>query len=312
MTQIRSHRRHLAAWLIAMATVLGWGLARGGAAEIVLRSQVTLKGPVVRLGDVADLSAGTDSRLQELIATPLMPAPAPGTRKYLRVAQLRDLLVARGISLKGITFHGAPRVAIRISPSRLPRGTSPAGMATEKTTSRETGGTYRAGSRQTSRKRTEKGRPGPEKPTEPEQTVVVMAQPVERGMLVRKSDVELRSQKGRVPFRALRSLEQAVGMVARQSLRAGMLLQENFLQKPRLVERGETVTVFARTGGIQVRTYAVAKQDGGLGDLIQVETVDRRERYMARVTGLRELDVFATGALASEHATLHPDKRRFR
>jgi flagella basal body P-ring formation protein FlgA len=101
-------------------------------------------------------------------------------------------------------------------------------------------------------------------------------------------------------------------MVARQTLRPGVLVLENHLQAPRLVERGETVTVFARTGGIQVRTHVVAKQDGSLGDLIQVETVDRRERFMARVTGLRELDVFATGATVAEHTTLNSSKRRLR
>jgi flagella basal body P-ring formation protein FlgA len=142
--------------------------------------------------------------------------------------------------------------------------------------------------------------------------VVVTVRPVERGMLVRAGDVEVRSHQGRMPFRALRSLDRAVGMVARQTLSPGALVLENHLQAPRLVERGETVTVFARTGGIQVRTHVVAKQDGSLGDLIQVETVDRRERFMARVTGLRELDVFATGATVAEHTTLNSGKRRLR
>ncbi len=303
MTTTHTYRRQLTPLLIALIILLSWSQA-STAVEIVLRQQVTLQGPVVRLGDVADLSASTDSQLQDLIATPLMPAPAPGTRRYLRIAQIRDLLAASGISLAGITFHGTTQVAIQV-----PKNRSPGAASQRKPAQALMDGLQPTGSRLAARQQVARGRT---KPPEPKQSVVVLARTVERGMLVRAVDVEVRDWAGRLPLRALRSLDRAVGMVARQTLRPGVLLLENHLEAPRLVERGETVTVFARTGGIQVRTHAVAKQDGGLGDLIQVETADRRERFMARVTGLRELDVFATGATVAEHTTLHSDRRRLR
>jgi len=282
------------------------------AAEIVLRQQVTLQGPMVRLGDVADLSASDDAQLQELIAMPLLPAPAPGTRKYLRAAQLRDLLRARGISLADLTFRGAPRVAI------LAQAASLRSAISKPTTSRLSHSAKNPiDSRLLLQKQELSGQrehaPLDQQPAvEPVQQVVVTVRPVERGMLVRADDVEIRTPERRVPYRAIQSLDQALGKIAKQSLRSGELLLENHLEAPRLVERGETVTVFARTAGIQVRTHAVAKQHGSLGALVQVETFDRRERFMARVTGLRELEVFTTGATVAEHTTLKRNSRQLR
>jgi flagella basal body P-ring formation protein FlgA len=305
------HRFPPTVLLLALAIALQGNLA-SEAAEIVLRQRVTLQGPVVRLGDVADLSASTDARLQELVATPLLPAPAPGTRKYLRTAQVRDLLEARGISLVGITFHGPERVAIWTPAVRAPGTLSKSKPSLAKSSSANANAVHRAGSGPTSPRHAQRDRPEQVKPTEPTESVVVLVRPVERGMLVRAADVEVRSLEGRGPFRAIRSRDRAVGMMARQSLRPGLLLLDSHIQAPRLVERGETVSVFARTAGIQVRVHAIAKQHGSLGDLIQVETADRRKRFMARVTGLRELEVFATGAMVAEHTTLKTDKHQLR
>ena len=40
-----------------------------------------------------------------------------------------------------------------------------------------------------------------------------------------------------------------------------------------------------------------AQQDGSLGDLVQVQALEGKERYAARVSGVRELEVFAAGAV---------------
>jgi flagella basal body P-ring formation protein FlgA len=297
----------VAAVLMAVLTTVLSASQVSNAAEIVLRQQVTLRGPMVRLGDVADLSASNNTRLQELITTPLMPTPAPGTQKYLHVAQLRDLLNARGVSIADLRFRGAPQVVIRVRPKNLRN------VSSKPTTSEpHTPTTSQTHSDQTSQRNVEKGQSDTQQPIEPTVQVVVMVRAVEKGTFVRADDIEIRNLERRMPFRAIQSLDQAVGKIAKQSLRSGVLLLENHLEAPRLVERGETVTVFARTAGIQVRTHAIAKQHGSLGALVQVETLDRGERFMARVTGLRELDVFTTGVTVAEHATLNRKRRQLR
>ncbi len=126
---------------------------------------------------------------------------------------------------------------------------------------------------------------------------------IERGELVRRADVELRPHAGALPRLAVVSLEEVVGKEAVQGIRADSLLLANQVRSPYLVRRGERVSVTARTGGITVRTYALVQQDGGLGDLVAVQTIETKERYSARVSGLRELEVFAAGASAGDVAS---------
>jgi flagella basal body P-ring formation protein FlgA len=71
------------------------------------------------------------------------------------------------------------------------------------------------------------------------------------------------------------------------------------VQSPVLVKRGDLITVSSRSGSICVRTSAKAVQDGSKGDLIQVESVDSKQRYDARVVGLREASVFAPARIAA-------------
>jgi flagella basal body P-ring formation protein FlgA len=136
------------------------------------------------------------------------------------------------------------------------------------------------------------------------QPVVTTVRKIERGALIRTADLEIREHEGHPPSTALTTLAEAAGMEARHSIPEGSLVLKSQLSAPLQVERGETVTVFARTAGITVRTYAVARQDGARGELVQVQTLDGKDRFMARVSGRRELEVLATGATAGDFASL--------
>jgi hypothetical protein len=46
----------------------------------------------------------------------------------------------------------------------------------------------------------------------------------------------------------------------------------------------------------------MAQQDGGMGDLVMVQSLASKERYAARVIGVRELEIFTAGASAAELA----------
>ena len=102
--------------------------------------------------------------------------------------------------------------------------------------------------------------------------------------------------------RALATTEEAIGKEAVQTIRAGGIVMASQLRAPILVRRGERVSVRARTGGVTVRTYAMAQQDGSLGELVMVTPTDSRDKYVARVSGVRELEVFAAGATAGDVA----------
>ena len=131
---------------------------------------------------------------------------------------------------------------------------------------------------------------------------VFAIQPIKRGDLIRRSDVELRPHHGALPSQSALSLEAVVGHEAIQGIRPDSIVQTNQLRSPVIVRRNERVSVRARAAGVTVQTYAMAQQDGGMGDLVMVQSLASKERYAARVIGVRELEIFTAGASAAEIA----------
>jgi flagella basal body P-ring formation protein FlgA len=58
------------------------------------------------------------------------------------------------------------------------------------------------------------------------------------------------------------------------------------------------VTVYVRAPGVQVRTAARSRDTGSQGELISVESLENRQTYFARVTGIQEAEVYARGQSA--------------
>jgi flagella basal body P-ring formation protein FlgA len=98
-------------------------------------------------------------------------------------------------------------------------------------------------------------------------------------------------------------------MEARQAIQVGSVIFTDQVQSPVLVKRGEVITVTSQGGGIRVRTSARARQDGAKGNLVQVESLDTKERYDARVVGPHEAAVFATTVVAPISPTSQSDRQ---
>jgi flagellar basal body P-ring formation protein FlgA len=127
--------------------------------------------------------------------------------------------------------------------------------------------------------------------------VVVAIRPLERGTVVTAADVEIQ-QRDTAPVGSARScplssVEKLVGMEATRTIQIGDVIMSDSVQPPVLVKRGDSVTVYARGGGIQVRTIARARENGSLGQPVQLESLETHKSYDAVVTGTREAVVFA-------------------
>jgi flagella basal body P-ring formation protein FlgA len=81
------------------------------AAEIELRPQVRTAGAIVKLGDIAVVH-GTPEETRELLALELVPAPAPGRSRSLKIREVQDLLALQGVKLVDHQFSGANSVQI--------------------------------------------------------------------------------------------------------------------------------------------------------------------------------------------------------
>ena len=129
----------------------------------------------------------------------------------------------------------------------------------------------------------------------PEVVVAVRALP--RGSTVREGDVELQqdasADAGSTVFH---SLAEVIGRETTRSLAAGRAISQDSLRTPLMVHRGDVVTVYANSSGIRIRTAARARDDGAQGDLVAVESLLDRATYFTRVSGIREVEVYARAA----------------
>ena len=124
--------------------------------------------------------------------------------------------------------------------------------------------------------------------------VVVAAVPLSRGTVIGPGEVQLvRDESFRPGQPGAVSLEKVIGMEVSRSIPAGKPVFEEAVQAPRLVRRGEIVTVVAKAGGVSVTTNARSKADAGMGELVQVESLSERKSYLATVSGLRKVEVIA-------------------
>lgn len=101
--------------------------------------------------------------------------------------------------------------------------------------------------------------------------VPVLARRVERGALIEAEDVELRwLADGLVRGDAARDPADVVGREARRTLAAGRVLRAADLAEPRLVARGQAVTMVYAGGGLEITALGEAIDHGSLGGVVRV------------------------------------------
>jgi len=122
--------------------------------------------------------------------------------------------------------------------------------------------------------------------------VVVTAQPLERGKVLAPGDVILAERElAELGSGYLTSLDAANGQVLRRAVPAGAPLSAGLLEAPILVRRGQPVTLQARSGALSVQAPAVARGDGVLGALIEVQNVSSKKIVQAVVINEQTVEI---------------------
>jgi flagella basal body P-ring formation protein FlgA len=240
------------------------------AAEICLRAGHRCEGDLVRLGDVAEVREADAAKTKALAEVELFPAP--GRLRMLRLGELKELLALAGVDVAQLRFSG--ETAVTIYPAREVR---PASLNSPLKTPSKT------------------ARPKKEQP--PPSMVVVPVRPLRKGELVRPADIELRQSAGPVQA-GFSKVEEVVGKETTRALATGQVLEPEHVRAPVLVQRGEVVRVIAKAAGVRVKTNGKALQDGSQGELIEVQPLEGKQRYMARVVDYQQVEVYAQGPSA--------------
>ncbi len=76
-----------------------------------------------------------------------------------------------------------------------------------------------------------------------------------------------------------------LGQVCRTTIDPGSILLASMLEPPIVIERGEIISARSLAGSVSVSMSVRARSDGKMGELIELESRDRSQRFTARVAG---------------------------
>ncbi len=330
----------VSACIVAAVELLQFAAHDAVAADLRLRAQCNPAGPVVRLGDLAEIDSADARQSASLAAVELFPAPTAGEQRIIPVREIQDLLLLRGVNLTDHHFSGSSEVTVQTVVARpsAPAGKPVPAAETQRIKRRACEAivkylSERAASPQTwsvefqlseaqargladpLRRINVAGGCSPwtgsqrfdlavEGATEPAQMtieatvriiapVVVALRPLARGAVVREGDVELQHVAAEKTAGALHALEDAIGHELVRPVGSGAMVSSDCLRPPLAVHRGEVVTVYAQSGAVRIRTNARSRDEGSVGELVAVESLLNRSTYYARVSGVREVEVYA-------------------
>lgn len=101
--------------------------------------------------------------------------------------------------------------------------------------------------------------------------IAVLGNAVMRGAALKPSDIVFQeTDVGGLSGGYYSDEQSIVGKLAKRSLSAGTAISPNQLTAPRWITRGQVVTLFIDSGGLQVRAQGEAMVDGAENDLVRV------------------------------------------
>ena len=331
--------------IVLLATLAALTCGATNAAEIRLRQQCIPHGTVIVLGDVAEIYSADATQTEKMAAIELFPAPAASQQRVLRVREVQDMLMLRGLNLAEHQFSGASQVVLasggdttrnesvsstaskrahrRVQEALLQYLQSKSGSSDQLVLQFEMtpalaravanpaqqiaiGGGSAPWTGMQHFQITTDSSDSPSRIALDVQviapTLVVAAmRSISRGAVIRESDLTLVREVPRDGESSVfHSVEEVAGKQTTRAIPDGKILAPDDLQSQTMIHKGDVVTVYARSAGIKVRTTARAKDDGSLGDLVTLETMNDRKQYQARVCGAREAEVLAQAVPAME------------
>jgi flagella basal body P-ring formation protein FlgA len=125
---------------------------------------------------------------------------------------------------------------------------------------------------------------------------VVPTHEIAQGQVIKVADLAIeRRPKTSSSSTTLTTIEQAQGLSAKHSLRAGQVIRQADVAKPELVARGEAVTIVFQVPGITLTMIGKAVDPGALGDVISVINAQSKHTVQATVIGPGRVSVNAAG-----------------
>lgn len=123
--------------------------------------------------------------------------------------------------------------------------------------------------------------------------IVTAQQPLQRGETIAEAKLILKP----VDILTLHDgffdkIGDVLGQITKQPIDAGRWLSPRNIEAPKLIKRGEFVSVFTHRPGFEVKTQGKALGDGSLGAKIKVENLNSKQIIEGIVTAPQKVEVF--------------------
>ena len=116
-------------------------------------------------------------------------------------------------------------------------------------------------------------------------TMPVLKHPVNRSELIDDGDVALKNLEIDTDIRGIIiDRSQMVGKVAVRNLTAGQPIRQSDVKAPRIISRGQSVTITSKAGGLTVTMKGRALGNARVGDRVWVQNQSSNKRVQGEVT----------------------------
>lgn len=116
--------------------------------------------------------------------------------------------------------------------------------------------------------------------------IVASSHPLNRGAVVTREDIKLvEHDTSMLSPGYITEPDKIVGKLMKQSVAADMVLKQSMVSAPKLIKRGEQVTILAEGKGLQVRMAGKALMDGAKGEVITVKNNSSKRDIEVEVIG---------------------------
>ena len=121
--------------------------------------------------------------------------------------------------------------------------------------------------------------------------VVVTVSPINRGDVIQRDQLTLAPSRGTWNEHWVTDMDQIIGMEASRSYSPMRPLLIRDFQKAIVVRRNSECKIVSKIGSVTVSTTGKAKKDGAIGDIVQVQSLDRKRTYFGKVTAPQTVTV---------------------
>ncbi len=233
------------------------GADQGERVIITLPESATVHGKWLILGEIGEIS-GPTYLAAELAAVNAGAAPGAGTSRQLTKGQIEVRIRQAKLDLSRIEFRGAATVNVVGATA----DTAPPQAADR---------------------------------VEAEVKIIVAARDLARGEVLTAEDLALEEGRARTAS-SVYNLAELMGLRTTRHIRSGTEITLSAVERIPAIDRGDAVTIVARTGAMSVSAPGTARAAGQVGDIIPVENSLSRKIVYGKIIAADTVEVDIRGS----------------